>query len=150
MASVTPQRLPVDEPTAEAVFKAFQLTEFFPEFTAEHCSKIFPRSGLAQYRPGEALIAQGESSRDLFLVLSGEVAVQRSIDSMAAEIGRMGPGAVVGEMALLADGVRTATVAAVAPTFVFRLAFEDVGYILQNNPALADHLKGLARARSGR
>jgi CRP-like cAMP-binding protein len=150
MASATPQTLPVDEATAEAVSKAFRLDGFFPEFSAELCAKMFPRSGVQQFRAGESLIEQGESGRDLFLVLAGEVAVQYKIDHLSAEVGRMGHGAVIGEMALLSDGVRSATVAAATPAFVFRLAFADVGYILQNNPPLADHLKALARTRSAR
>ncbi|MFI5346504.1 MAG: Crp/Fnr family transcriptional regulator [Elusimicrobiota bacterium] len=150
MASASPQRLPVDEATAEAVCAAFRLGEFFPEFTAELCAKMFPRSGVQQFRTGERLIEQGETGRDLFLVLAGDVAVQYVIDQMSAEVGRMGHGSVIGEMALLSDGVRSATVAAASPAFVFRLAFEDVGYILKNNPALAEHLQALARARTAR
>ncbi len=150
MASVRPRSLPVDEPTAEAVSKAFDLLGFFPEFSAELCAKVFPRSGVEQFRAGEKLIEQGETGRDLLLILAGEAGVQYKVEYLAAEVGRLGPGAVVGEMALLADGVRTASVTASAPTFVFRLAFEDVGYILQNNPTLAEHLKGLARQRSAR
>lgn len=150
MASASPQRLPVDEATAEAVSRAFRLENFFPEFTAELCAKMFPRSGVQHFREGEKLIEQGETGRDLFLVLAGDVAIQYKVDYLAAEVGRVGHGAVIGEMALLSDGVRSATVAAATPSFVFRLAFEDVGYLLQNNPDLAEHLKALARERSAR
>jgi len=140
------QSLPVDEPTAEAVNAAFKLDGFFPEFNAELCTKIFPRSGIVHYRPGEKLVQQGSTGRDLFLVLAGEVVVEFK----AAEDVRLGHGSVIGEMALLADGVRTATVACVTPVFAFRLAFEDLGYILENNPALAEHLKALDSARARR
>lgn len=150
MPSASPQRLPVDEPTAEAVGRAFQLADFFPEFGAEHCSKLFPRSGVHQYRPGEKLIEQGETGKDLFLLLAGEASVQFGVDFMSAEAARLGPGAVIGEMALLADGVRSATVQAASPTFAFRLAFEDLGYILANNPKLGEHLRMLARTRNAR
>ena len=148
--SAIPQRLPVNDPTADAVGAAFKLEGFFPEFNAELCAKVFPHSGIVQYRPGEKLIEQGEDGRDLFLVLSGEVVVEFRIDELSAEAGRLGPGAVVGEMALLADGVRKATVACSTPVFAFLLAYEDVGYLLENNPQLAEHLKALARVRSGR
>ena len=149
MAAI-PQRLPVDEPTAEAVCHAFKLDGFFSEFNAELCAKIFPHSGIVHYRAGEKIVEQGESGRDLFLLLAGEVVVEFRIDELSAEAGRLGHGAVVGEMALLADGVRRATVACSTPVFAFLLAFEDVGYILENNPALAEHLKAIARVRSGR
>jgi CRP-like cAMP-binding protein len=150
MASANPQRIPVDEATAEAVLHAFRLSDFFPEFTAEHCAKIFPRSGVQHFREGETLIEQGEEGRDLFLVLAGDVAIQYKVDMMSAEVGRVGHGAVIGEMALLSTGVRTATVSAVTPAFVYRLAFEDLGYVLQNNPELAQHLRALAQERTAR
>jgi CRP-like cAMP-binding protein len=145
-----PQRLPVDAPTAEAVCAAFKLDGFFPEFSADLCGKIFPHSGIVHYRAGENLVEQGEDGRDLFLLLAGDVVVEFKIDSLSAEAGRLGHGAVIGEMALLADGVRKATVSCSTPVFAFLLAFEDLGYILENNPALAEHLKALARARNGR
>jgi CRP-like cAMP-binding protein len=146
----TPSLLPIDAPTAEAVRAAFKLDGFFPDFDAESCAKVFPRSGIVHYRAGEKLMEQGEAGRDLFLVLAGEVVVEVKVDHLSAEAGRLGHGAVVGEMALLADGVRMATVACSTPVFAFRLAFEDVGYILKNNPALAAHLKALARERMER
>jgi CRP-like cAMP-binding protein len=150
MPSANPQRLPVDEATAEAVSKAFKLEGFFPEFSAEHCMKLFPRSGLQQFRPGEKLVEQGETGRDLLLILAGRAKVEISVDSLSAQLNELGDGAVLGEMALLSDGVRSATVRASSPLFAFRLAFEDLGYILQNNPDLAEHLKDLARARTAR
>lgn len=148
MPTASPLRLAVDEATADAVSRAFHLDGFFPEFTAELCSKIFAHSGVYQFRRGENIVTQGEAGRDLFLVLAGEVAVSFAIDAMSAEAARLGAGAVLGELALLKDGVRSATVAASQPTFVFRLAFEDVGYILSNNPELAEHLRALARQRT--
>jgi CRP-like cAMP-binding protein len=148
--AATPARLPVDEPTAEAVSAAFKLDGFFPEFNAELCAKLFPRSGVLHYRPGEKLVTQGEPGRDLFLVLAGEVVVEFKVESLAAEAGRLGHGAVIGEMALLADGVRKATVVCSTPVFAYLLAFEDLGYVLGNNPALAEHLKALAVQRTSR
>jgi CRP-like cAMP-binding protein len=148
--SASPERLPVDEPTAEAVNAAFKLGDFFPEFNAELCSKLFPRSGIVHYRAGERVVEKGENGRDLFLILAGEVFVDLKVDNLTDAGVRLGHGALVGEMALLADGVRKATIACSTPVFAFRLAFEDVGYILQNNPALATHLKVLESERARR
>lgn len=148
MPNASPLRLAVDEATARAVCLAFRLEEFFPEFNAELCSKLFARSGVYQYRPGERIITQGDPGRDLFLILAGEVSVRFEIDSMSAEAARLGPGVVLGEVALLRDGVRSATLSAALPTFVFRLVFEDLGYVLENNAQLAEHLRALALSRT--
>jgi CRP-like cAMP-binding protein len=74
--------------------------------------------------------------------------VVQEMGSMAAELATLEAGVVVGEVALLRDGVRTASIVAMAPTLVFRLAFEDVGYVLQNNPPLHAHLEDLAKRRT--
>lgn len=146
---MAPPRLPVDDAAAAAVYRAFKLADFFPEFSGELCMKVFPRSGLNAFAEGERLLEQGEGGRDLFLLLSGRVAIVQSFGSAAAELASLGPGVVVGEVALLRDGVRTASAVAMEATSAFRLAFEDVGYILKNNPALAAHLEALARERTG-
>ena len=70
-----------------------------------------------------------------------------SMGSAGAEVAILGPEALIGEMALLNDGLRTASAVAATRTSAFRLLFEDVGYILSNNPDLAARLQSLARER---
>ncbi len=63
---------------------------------------------IRKLESGEKLTVQGQPGTELYLVLDGMFSVD--IDgTMVAEIG---PGAIVGEMALVGDGVRTATVQA--------------------------------------
>jgi hypothetical protein len=58
--------------------------------------------------PGSTLVEQGETSRDLYLLLDGVLAVEVDGD----EVAEVGPGAVLGERALLEGGQRTATLRA--------------------------------------
>ena len=55
--------------------------------------------------PNETLVEQGAPGDELYLVLDGVLAVQ--IDG--EEVAEIGPGAIVGEKALLEGGTRTAT-----------------------------------------
>jgi CRP-like cAMP-binding protein len=57
---------------------------------------------------GDALLEQGEWSKELFLVLDGMLAV--TVDGK--ELGVVGPGAVLGERAILENTRRTATLTA--------------------------------------
>ncbi len=57
---------------------------------------------------GDALVREGDEGRDLFLVLDGVLSVQRGGEPVA----EVGPGAILGEKALLGDGTRTATLVA--------------------------------------
>jgi uridine kinase len=70
--------------------------------------------------PGEALVQEGETGRDLFLVLEGEGTVRRG----PAEIGRVQGGDLVGELGLLLGRPRAATVTADTALRVGRLSRE--------------------------
>ena len=59
-------------------------------------------------KKGKHLIEQGEEGRDLFLVLDGVLSVIID-DEVVAELG---PGAILGERAVLEGGIRTATLSA--------------------------------------
>jgi hypothetical protein len=63
---------------------------------------------------GEALVEQGQEGRDLFLILDGVVDVE--VDG--EEVAELGPGTLIGEMALLEGGKRQASVYATTPVRV--------------------------------
>lgn len=141
--------LPVDETCAAIVYKALDLKGFFPELTAYELAKLFPHSALELHDAQSPILQQGDTSRDLYVVRSGEVAVSQSFGSAGAQVSRLGPGDIFGEIALVKGGARTATITAETDAQVFRLAFADVQYLLKNNEALGEHLEILVTARLG-
>lgn len=64
-------------------------------------------------------------------------------------IATLAPGDIFGEIALLQDGVRIANAVASEESAVFRLAFVDVQALVAGNPALGEHLRGLAESHIG-
>jgi CRP-like cAMP-binding protein len=62
-------------------------------------------------RAGETIVKHGEQGVGLFIILDGEVAVEKAGKSVA----QLGPGKFFGEMALIDDQPRTADVKAVTP-----------------------------------
>jgi hypothetical protein len=58
--------------------------------------------------PGETLVEQGTPGNELYLILDGVLAVEIG----GGEVAEIGPGAIVGERALLEGGTRTATLRA--------------------------------------
>ena len=63
---------------------------------------------------GTVLTQQGDEASELFVILDGLVSVE--VDGR--DLGDLGPGAVVGERALLEGGLRTATLRAITPVRV--------------------------------
>lgn len=143
-----PAKLPSTDATAAVLSEVLRLESFFPEFKAEHLDKLFPRSGLYEYPAGYALVSQGEPARDLFVIVSGTVAIRQEFGSAAAELAVLSAKDIIGEIALLTDGPRTASGVVGEPSRIFRLSYEDVQYILKNNPELSAHLRSLASKRT--
>lgn len=73
---------------------------------------------LATREAGTVLIQQGGWGGETFVIVDGTVSVSRD----GRELATLGPGDVVGEIAVLAGGRRTATVTAETPVEV--LAFD--------------------------
>ena len=71
---------------------------------------------VQQYEPGAVVCRQGEIGDCVYFIRSGEVEVVRETDEGETPLAKLSAGQHFGEMALLSDDPRNATVRAVAPT----------------------------------
>lgn len=85
---------------------------------------------------GDALVEQGSAGDELYLLLDGLLSVEVNGEPIA----ELGPGAIMGERAILEDGVRTATLRAVTPCRVAVSSAEQI-----DRAALVDLAKGHRR-----
>jgi hypothetical protein len=72
-------------------------------------ARAAPKPAVRKLAKGTLLAEQGDPGHDIYLLLDGVLTV--SVDG--AQVGELGPGAVMGERALLEGGRRTATLRAV-------------------------------------
>lgn len=79
----------------------------------------FARGGLnlprEVYRAGSVILNEGESGDAAYMIVSGTCRAYRKVTEGKEELATMGPGDVFGEMALLLDEPRAASVEAVTP-----------------------------------
>lgn len=70
-----------------------------------------------QFEDGQKIVVQGEPGDEFFIILEGTAAVlqRRSVDEEFVEVGRLGPSDYFGEIALLMNRPRAATVVACGP-----------------------------------
>jgi CRP/FNR family transcriptional regulator, cyclic AMP receptor protein len=97
-----------------------------------------------EFRPGTSIVRQGEMSGvGFFVITGGEASV--SVDGM--EVARLGPGDHFGELALISEQVRSATVTAEGPLQCLVMAFWDFRRFAKEHPdvtwKLLQHLVGL-------
>jgi len=85
------------------------------------------------YEPGAVIVKQGDPGVGFFLSAEGNVEVTHNSDKLR----EMGPGEFFGEMALMEDRTRTATVTAKTRTKCLQLVRWDFRALLKENPELA-------------
>ena len=90
------------------------------------------------------LCRQGALGREAFVVVDGTLAVE--VDGV--EVAWVGPGDLCGEMALLEDGRRSATVRAVTPARLVVLDVKEFHHIVEAIPTVGRRVMAeLARRR---
>jgi CRP-like cAMP-binding protein len=91
-----------------------------------------------QFAPGEAMVTQGQGGEGFFVIVSGKAeAVRERSDGTKAIVNTFGPTDVFGELALLDDGLRTASVIATEATQCLVLARWDFLSALREDADMA-------------
>lgn len=89
------------------------------------------------YPDGATLCTEGASASSCFLVAKGEVLVLKMVGSQLRELGALGPGSFVGQLALVDRAPRSATVRASGAAVVLTLGREDFERLLAARSPLA-------------
>lgn len=100
--------------------------------------ELAPRS----YPPRQAILTEGETSSELLLIHSGEAGVVgQDLTGQPVKLATVGPGTVMGEIGLVRDMPRTATVIALTPVEVFALPREAFLRLSATCPDFAAHVR---------
>lgn len=101
------------------------------------------------YSPGSVLISQGDAGAGLFIIIKGTVRITQTKGPDGAEVvlRTARAGDVLGEMALLDDMPRSATVTAVDEVTALLLLVWEFRGILRSNPDIALHLLAVLSRR---
>ena len=89
------------------------------------------------YSPGQVIMREGDSGVGAFIIRSGRVEVLQKRGGSDVKLAEMGPGDFIGEMALLDEFPRSATVRAIEPTTVLGLTRWHFRGILESHPQIA-------------
>lgn len=111
-------------------------------------AELVQRFAIRAFEPGERLIAQGRKPDGLFLVASGEVAiVHQEPNGDKTVVARLGPGEVLGEVALVLRRPANADVVAHHPTVTLLLPRERFLEAVRAHPGVFVDLYELASRR---
>lgn len=98
-----------------------------------------PYSVARQYQAGEIIFHEGDNGNSMLLVLTGKVSVQKQVDNREETVmlSYLGPGEFIGEMALVEELPRSATVVAETDCEVMEFSKESFIDSIQQEPRLA-------------
>ncbi len=91
---------------------------------------------------GKVITREGDSAAEMFLIASGTARVERG----GQAINELGPGGIIGEMALISEGKRNATVTADGPVKAFVAGHREFHSLMDRYPDFRTRvLEGMAK-----
>jgi CRP-like cAMP-binding protein len=120
---------------AEEIAATFASVPLFRALSRRQVERLAERTTTRAYPAGSTIVREGDSSLSFYVVLSGGVRVVRDGDGV--ELDRFGPGGAFGEMGLIEDLPRAATVVADDATVCALLAKWDFQNVLRAEPEIA-------------
>jgi predicted acylesterase/phospholipase RssA/CRP-like cAMP-binding protein len=96
---------------------------------------------------GETVVTEGSVGADLYFVREGSFAAIVLDGDTPTEVGRLGPGDVIGETQLVAGGQRTATVRALENSVVLHLPHEEFDALVAGSERLREAVARVIRRR---
>ena len=109
------------------------------DLPADELATIASLAGESEIPVGASLAVEGDFGHSVFAIESGAADVVAGGET----IGAIGPGDVVGEIAVLASGRRTASIVATTPMRVISLFKRDVWTLEKNAPEASRRLREL-------
>ena len=126
------------------VIASLRTVPFFQNLPAEAVDDIARAGRVESKTSGALLCREGETSRSMYAVLEGTIRVYKTdADGNEFELNRLGPGSVLGELALLDGAPRSASVQCVSDGELYVLEQVDFLDALESHPHL---LRGVVLA----
>lgn len=117
------------------VESALAKAELVAALSAATRARLAKSGSPVTVEPGALLFAKGDKGDALYVLLEGEVEIRTSNEAgRDVRIAALKPGAIIGEMAVLDGGRRSADVAAIRRSRLFRIARDQALVALESEP----------------
>jgi lysophospholipid hydrolase len=128
---------------------ARQVVQLFPGVDSAVHDQLTTDADWVSLQAGELLMDRGDPADAAYVIVSGRLRVvtDDQDDPLPAEVG---PGELVGETALIEDGIRTATLVAIRDTHAVRLRRERLLTALRGHPDALLRIMRIVLRRTGR
>jgi CRP-like cAMP-binding protein/tRNA A-37 threonylcarbamoyl transferase component Bud32 len=123
---------------------------FFDGIADESKKGLFSEMTKHKVRAGERFIRQGDVGGVFYIIRSGECVVSLERNGRTEIVGRLGPGEIVGEMAVLTGEPRNANVEAATDSVLWGIAWQAFERACELHPDLREFLTNVLYTRFAR
>ena len=116
----------------------------FAELDAAEVADVMSLLRTQVAQSGEVIARQGELAQSMYFIAAGQVEIDLKKESI-----RLGSGQFFGEVAVLRQGRRSATVTALTRTNLLVLDAQDLHALMQRDPRIAARVKAMVERRVG-
>jgi CRP-like cAMP-binding protein len=142
------EEIPLPEPRVLGVAAALALskTPLFAGLPREALESLVQQLQLVHLGGGEILFKEGDPGDALYVIVEGEVSVQAE-GPPRVEMARLGPGSFIGEVALMTDQPRSATISGTTDTELLRIDRKTLASVLSAHGEVLQALLRFVRDR---
>ncbi|QRK04494.1 cyclic nucleotide-binding domain-containing protein [Archangium violaceum] len=109
---------------------------------------VLEELAMRSFEPGASIVLEGEQGSSMFALVEGRVDVVRQLEGgIRRKVASVGEGEFFGEMALLSEGPRLASVVATERTVALELTRAQVERLVQRHPSVGQVLRSFHEER---
>jgi len=129
--------------------EALRCNPLFSALDVDLLQRLAVLTSIQEYAPGESVVVEGDDDDDLFQIVTGRLEVCRTqpADGRLAVIATLNDGDIFGEMSLLLDAPRSATVRALVDCRLLRVERQHIAALLDQDPTLVESLAQIVAHR---
>jgi CRP-like cAMP-binding protein len=138
-----------EQTSIDQELKELQSSRLFSSFERETLVEILASTELRSYEVGDIIVTEGERGSSLFLIVDGTVRVFTRVDDGSnLQLAELGAGDFFGEVSLLSDKPRTATITARTQVTAIELERESIDRIAATHPEVRTVLEEFYERRA--
>jgi len=115
----------------------------FADLSEEFRSHVAEHFEVEEHPVGHAIVREGDSGYAFYVIATGQAVVTQD----GQELRRLGPGDFFGEISIIGDGRRTATVTAATPVVVWQMFGTSFRVLQSARPEVAGALEAAMAQR---
>lgn len=128
------------------ILRAIQ-SKVAPGVRSEELAELVKQARIEHFKAGQTIFKEGDPGDCLQLIRSGSATISRRLADREVVLAYVPAGNYVGEMALVSDQMRTATVRAAVATETIRLDGEAFKSLLATSPAVREKVEIIYKSR---